>query len=93
MVVTESYRNRAELRKKPCRHFHYSAKIVTGAKEPPRSRTISDISHSGARLVLESDDKLPDRFTLLLSSNGGTRCRCRLVWRTGQTIGVEFVVG
>lgn len=93
MVMTGNYRSRAELRKKPRRHFHYSAKILAGAKEPPRSCTISDISHSGARLVLENDDKLPDRFILLLSRNGGTRRRCRLIWRTGQTIGVEFMVG
>ncbi|HXX02718.1 MAG TPA: PilZ domain-containing protein [Xanthobacteraceae bacterium] len=88
MVATGNYRNRAELRKKPRRQFHYSAKIVTKG-EPPRSCNISDISHTGARLVLESDDTLPDRFILLLA-RGGARRHCRLIWRTGLTVGVEF---
>jgi hypothetical protein len=88
-----NYRSRAELRKRPRRHFHYAAMIVTGTKEPPRSCTISDISHSGARLLLETEDELPDLFTLLLTRNGVTRRRCRLIWRDGQNVGVEFMVG
>jgi hypothetical protein len=91
MVISGNYRNRTELRKKPRRHFHYSAKIITGPKDTQRSCTIADISHSGARLVLETEDVLPDSFILLLTRNGQTHRRCRLVWRTGQTIGVEFV--
>lgn len=91
-VITGNYRNRAELRKKPRRQFHYTAKIIAdGAK--PRPCTISDISHTGARLMLENDDPLPDRFILLLTRNGGARRRCRLVWRTGMTVGVEFAAG
>jgi len=89
MVITGNYRNRAELRKKPRRQFRYTAKIVTKGGEPPRSCIISDISHSGARLVLESDDTLPDRFILLLAKSGARR-HCRLIWRTGLTVGVEF---
>jgi hypothetical protein len=93
MMMSGNNRNRPELRKKPRRQFHYSAKIVTGDTEPLLSCTISDVSHSGARLVLENDDKLPDKFTLLLSRNGEARRRCRVVWRTGLTVGVEFAAG
>lgn len=92
MVVIGNYRNRAELRKKPRRHFRYNAKIIAKGSGPPRSCTISDISHSGARLVLESDGTLPDRFFLLLSRSG-VRRRCRMIWRTGLTVGVEFATG
>jgi hypothetical protein len=87
-----SYRSRAELRKKPRRQFHYSAKIITNGKSM-LTCTISDISHSGARIVLDSEEELPDRFTLLLSRNGGTRRHCKVIWRTGTTVGVEFAVG
>jgi hypothetical protein len=89
MVISGNYRNRAELRKRPRRQFHYTAKIVLDDAEP-RACTISDISHTGARLVLDNDEPLPDRFILLLTRNGGARRRCRVVWRTGVSVGVEF---
>jgi hypothetical protein len=91
MVMSSgNYRNRAELRKHPRRQFHYSAQIFTDPKAPALTCMIADISQSGARLVLENDKQLPDRFMLLLSSNGGARRRCRVVWRTAETVGVEF---
>jgi hypothetical protein len=51
---------------------------------------MSDVSHTGARLVLEDDDELPDSFLLLLTRNGGTRRQCRVIWRAGMTVGVAF---
>ena len=51
---------------------------------------MSDVSHTGARLVLEDDDELPDSFLLLLTRNGGTRRQCRVSWRAGMTVGVAF---
>lgn len=81
------------MRRKPRRQFHYEAKIVTGESDPLIGCTIADVSHSGARLVLDNDDNLPDKFTLLLSRNGRARRRCRVVWRTGLTVGVEFALG
>ncbi len=88
--MSGNYRNRAELRKKPRRQFHYAAKIITDETQPPRPCTMSDVSHSGARLVLDADTELPDRFLLLLSANGGARRRCRVIWRAGVTVGVQF---
>ncbi len=93
MVISGNYRTRAELRKKPRRQFHYSAKIVTDGKGSARTCTVSDISQTGARLVLDSDDELPDRFVLLFTRNGDTRRCCRIVWRTGMTVGVAFTGG
>lgn len=50
-----------------------------------------DVSHTGARLVLETNDELPDCFLLLLTRKGGcARRSCRVVWRTGVTVGVKF---
>jgi hypothetical protein len=83
-------RNRAEQRKRPRQPFHYAAKIMTDGAQSPRACTISDVSHIGARLVLDTDVELPDRFLLLLTANGGARRRCRVVWRAGVTVGVEF---
>jgi hypothetical protein len=90
MVVIGNYRNHAELRKKPRRQFHYNARILTDKDTPPRSCSISDISESGARISLERDDELPQTFILLLTANGGARRHCRVVWREGLVVGVEF---
>jgi hypothetical protein len=90
MVVVGNYRTHAELRKKPRRQFHYNAQIFADKKTPPLACAIADISESGARLALEHDVELPDTFMLLLTANGGARRHCRIVWRTGMTIGVEF---
>ena len=93
MVVVGSFRKRAELRKKPRRRFRLSAKLLTAGNKLLRSCSISDISESGARIVLESDYELPDHFVLLLSARGSPRRNCRVVWRAGLIVGVEFPAG
>jgi hypothetical protein len=93
MVAVGKYRARAELRRKPRRQFHYSAQILTDKKGPPRECSISDISETGARLLLARDEELPDRFVLLLTASGDARRVCRVVWRTGMAVGVEFPDG
>jgi PilZ domain len=90
MVAVGNSRNRAELRKRPRRHFHYDAKILNGKDAPVLGCTISDISESGARLNLEADAELPDTFVLLLTRNGRARRHCRVIWRDGLTVGVKF---
>jgi PilZ domain-containing protein len=90
MVVVGNYRNRAELRKKTRRQFHYNAKILKDKDSPPFACAISDISDSGARLSLENDVELPDTFILLLTPNGDARRHCRVIWRDGLTLGVKF---
>jgi hypothetical protein len=90
MVVTGNFRNRAELRKNPRRQFHYTARIMADKNTPLIACSISDISESGARLALEVDGELPDTFILLLTPNGGARRHCRVVWRDGTSVGVEF---
>ncbi len=90
MVVVGSYRTRAELRKRPRRQFHYNARVLTDNKSLPRPCAIADISEIGARIVLESDCELPERFMLLLTRTGKARRLCRVVWRNGLTIGVAF---
>ncbi len=90
MLVIGNFRNRAKLRKKPRRQFHYNARILIDTKTPPIACSISDISEIGARLSLASEHALPETFMLLLTANGGARRRCRVIWRDGLTMGVEF---
>jgi hypothetical protein len=90
MVVVGNFRNRAELRRKPRRQFHYSASVLLDGTSLPVACAISDISETGARIVLEAERELPERFILLLTSSGEARRHCRLVWRNGLAAGVEF---
>ena len=55
----------------------------------PRSCMITDISEGGARLYSETE--MPQKFTLsVFGEDGDTRRECRVVWRLGGELGVEF---
>jgi hypothetical protein len=90
MVVVGNFRNQAELRRKPRRNFHYNASVLLDGTSPPRPCAIADISETGARIMLERECELPERFILLLTRSGEARRHCRLVWRDGLSAGVEF---
>lgn len=91
MVVIDNYRTHAELRKKPRRPLHYNARIVTAKDRPQIACWVADVSASGARLSLEHDENLPQRFTLLLTPKGDTRRFCQVIRRGGTTLGVRFI--
>jgi len=76
------------------RHRRYTinriAKLQADAYTLPRDCMITDISDNGARLFADGIE-VPDRFHLLVSSEQrGVRRQCRVVWRLGGEIGVEF---
>jgi hypothetical protein len=70
--------------------FINNTRIFIDKEQPPIACSISDISHSGARLTLKDEQELPETFTLLLTPNGGARRHCRVVWRDGLIVGVQF---
>lgn len=49
-----------------------------------------DVSDSGARIDIDDSNKIPDKFTLLLVSNGSARRNCHVVWRNPHQVGVTF---
>ena len=55
----------------------------------PRDCLITDMSKTGAKLFAEGVE-VPDRFSLLIAGAQGIRRDCRVVWRLGSEIGVEF---
>jgi hypothetical protein len=63
------------------------AKLIVGPKLPVIDCRIVDYSAGGACLEIFGQTKLPNRFELLF---GGTKKRCRTVWRTGRRLGVVF---
>jgi hypothetical protein len=50
---------------------------------------LRDLSATGAQMSLPALYNMPARFELILPPN--TRRSCRLVWQSGQRIGVEFM--
>jgi hypothetical protein len=90
MVVIGNFRSRTELRKSPRRQFHYNATIVIEGSKQPYPCAVVDISDTGGRLQLGDDRELPGHFLLLLTKDGKARRHCKIVWRNGLLIGVEF---
>ena len=74
------------------RHQRHSinriAKFHTDSGSLPRDCTIVDISLRGARLF--SDVEMPDLFYLVVTGEKPIRETCRVVWRLGGELGVEF---
>lgn len=51
---------------------------------------ISDVSASGAKLILADEVHVPEEFILKLTDKGVVRRLCKVMWRSGQKIGVQF---
>ena len=54
---------------------------------------IWDISKVGAKLTINIQDEIPDEFTLVLSARAAEGRTCRVVWRSKQQIGIQFLKG
>ena len=52
---------------------------------------MTDVSASGAKLIMEAGINVPDCFVLTLARNAGVRRDCDVVWRAAKSIGVRFV--
>jgi PilZ domain len=52
---------------------------------------MTDVSASGAKLIMEARINVPDWFVLTLARNAGVRRNCEVAWRRAKSIGVRFV--
>ena len=48
---------------------------------------VLDISHAGARLIVQGASILPDAFVMCMATS---KRRAGVMWRSGQEVGVEF---
>ena len=79
-----------ERRKNARRSINRVAQFYSEVSPLPRTCMVTDISDAGARLY--SDIDMPPVFILSVSSEGGdVRRECRVVWRLGGELGVEFI--
>jgi hypothetical protein len=81
----------ANKRKSLRRSVSYPASIILGNDLPPLGCALCNASQEGAQLLVAEPDRVPDRFVLALSADGAARRKCRVVWRSGELIGVEFL--
>ena len=51
--------------------------------------TVRNLSRDGAKLIVASVIGIPDSFDLLLPNT--TRQPCKVAWRKGKEVGVEFL--
>jgi hypothetical protein len=79
----------ADKRKAQRRQLRYTAWISLGPKKL-QGCVVADVSDVGARLGVENSKTVPNNFVLLLSASGKPKRKCRVVWRKGAEIGVEF---
>ena len=63
---------------------------ASGDGSSSRPWTLVDRSASGARLMVDHPDRVPDRFALMQKGPVATVWICRVVWRSGSHIGVRF---
>jgi len=66
-----------------------TGQVIASKSFPVVACNIVDIGAGGACVDMESvySKSLPPRFELLY---GGSRKKCRVVWRTGRRVGVCF---
>ena len=50
-----------------------------------------DISHSGAKLILHAEIKLPSKFDLYLTPDGTVGRQCEVMWQNSNEVGVKFI--
>jgi PilZ domain-containing protein len=66
------------------------AKLVAEAGTPMGDCVVIDISDTGARLLCENFTA-PDTFRLMVEGERPIREDCRVAWRLGCEVGVEFI--
>lgn len=89
-IFSRSRPNSPERRKGARKDTREPAWIDLGGK-PLIPCVLLDVGDGGARLTLDRPEALPDGFTLLLSEDGSDSRRCRVAWRSGTEIGVEYL--
>lgn len=87
-AITRVKQTFIEQRRSIREHVHFPAWIDIGNGSQPRDCIVLDVSEGGFGIMISSPAELPPEFWLILTEQGTIRCRCRIVWRTGEQIGV-----
>jgi hypothetical protein len=78
-----------ERRRSPRRKLITTAWIDVG-DGVPRVAVLWNISLNGACMTVADKDDIPDTFALSFVRSARPNLFCRVVWRSGQKVGIEF---
>ena len=65
--------------------------LTVGVGAPPVRCMLWDFSEGGCRLTAPHVAALPELFTLTVSANSDVQHHCRVIWRRGAYVGVQFI--
>lgn len=80
----------ADKRRYPRHPLTYRCWLIAGPDQAPITAQIKNISRSGANLMVESDDPVPDEFMLAFTADMKVRRLSRVAWRDGKELGLVF---
>ena len=72
------------------RRRHQSAWITLDGKTPSYKCQVADVSHSGAKITLDTAVEVGSLLDIAFVPRAAAR-RCEVVWRRGKTLGIRFV--
>ena len=81
----------AEKRVLPRKHHEQRCWVAAGPTQSLSECFLHDVTNTGAKIVQETECKLPKPFDLYLTSDGTVGRKCEVVWQSGKEIGVKFV--
>ena len=76
-----------EKRQTPRQRSYGDIWVDPGELATPIFCKVLDISHGGARLIVQGASILPDAFVMCMATS---KRRAGVMWRSGQEVGVEF---
>lgn len=82
-------RTASERRASPRRKILERATVVFNNGWSELRSVVLDVSEGGARLRLSDTGGCPEAFALRWDRTGLT-CRCRIAWRRGQDVGIQW---
>jgi hypothetical protein len=65
--------------------------FVGSVGEQLKECTVWDESITGARLVVDRPEIIPDTFHIYITLDFSSRRQCRVIWRSDNQIGGEFL--
>jgi hypothetical protein len=64
--------------------------LVDRGPEPPAAAKLTNISKAGANLISGITCKIGDDLILYMTRDGSVARKCRVMWQTGDAIGLQF---
>jgi hypothetical protein len=91
MSIRNFFRRQLERRKHRRQSIIETAWMRIEDEPYPFVCVIWDISEGGARIAVANPQVVSDQITLLLDRDATYGTRCRVVWRTDEQVGLEFL--